>query len=192
MGRHYHATAVVPVDVGDLADGFQFDGRQTALARWRERKDDLAFDELCRAIARLNRNRRWWSRCDRSRVYARKRAWRRRRVAQRAEVVTCRCGAQWCTVITGKGKPLRWCSPACCTAHHAPAKVVQVREWRLRRRVRAAHVQTCGGPECGAQWSMVPTRGTGRNLRYCSPQCFNRARYTRAKQRRQHPEESKA
>ena len=70
---------------------------------------------------------------------------------------------------------------------HRAKETVRVKAWR-HARIRAL-VVTCGNPECGGQWCCVPGgQHRGRRILYCSPGCFNRARYLRAKNRAARPE----
>jgi hypothetical protein len=66
---------------------------------------------------------------------------------------------------------------------HREYETARRKAWRLRQRKSEGVVVKCGNPECAAQWCPAPARGTGRFVRFCSPTCFNRARYLRRKAR---------
>lgn len=57
------------------------------------------------------------------------------------------------------------------------------RERRIRKRKAAPVVIECAGG-CGATWCPMPVGLNGKHTRYCSKACKNRARYQRAKARK--------
>jgi len=63
---------------------------------------------------------------------------------------------------------------------HRDAETSRVKNWRHTR--TKSKVFTCASPGCDVQWCRVPFGRMRGNIRpkYCSKQCFNRARYRRS------------
>lgn len=137
------------VDLGELAEGYQFDGRGRAIAQWRERKEEREFKALCnvlrvnkwrrevyaeagdrlarhREVSRLSmrRQRAAMSEEKREAFNAQQREQRERVWKENAAVYTCRtCGAQWCPLPhIRKGRVAEFCSKRCKNKWRRPAK----------------------------------------------------------------------
>lgn len=107
---------IFDVDMGELVEGYQFDGRARSIALWREKKEAQEFEVLCRKLSVRKSRIKWRAKnrvAEREAQSARKR--QARRDALRGVVVTCDapgCTAQWCP-LPKRGKARMFCSPEC-------------------------------------------------------------------------------
>ena len=109
------------VDMAELVDGYQFDGRSRAIARWREQKDAQSFEALCNRL-RVSKWRRevheeGGERLEALRKRQRDYIRRKRNEATRPVVVaTCKaegCSARWRVNPSQPGTRRVYCSRAC-------------------------------------------------------------------------------
>lgn len=113
--------ASLPFDDEGKIDGFQFGGRQRAIAEWREKKEQKEFKSLCHRLYQANYQRRYYH--EKPGVKEASQARLRKMRRQLAPVRTCiNCGSTWVNVpglCGGRGKPpTRYCSRKCRIQWH--------------------------------------------------------------------------
>lgn len=173
------------VDMSELVDGYQFDGRARSIAQWRERKEAREFKKLC---ARL-RSRRWriavyaeqGPRLDSVRANAR--AYYHRNAKRLNEAKNER--RRRARALAREGKTQEWTCEGCGASCSRPFTCGPIPTWcdqrcsqraRYRRRVPVEVTQhRC--TVCDTVFERAGVRGGPP--KYCSTICKSRARAVR-------------
>lgn len=160
------------IDIGDLLEGFQT-GKSIALSEWAFRKEERAFEALCRRLCfakwirevRAEGAERW------ERVKA---AWRARDAKRSAKararweaslkVRACpHCGTNFPTKLQ-PGRPQKWCSRSCkSAARYARRDNMQLEAARKKREAKRAALPPVFCESCG----VAVERRTTKPRRFC-------------------------
>lgn len=139
----------IDVDLGELAEGYQFDGRARAIAQWRERKEAREFEAMCNVLRvkkwrrevfaeagerlarlresgreKMRKRRAAMSAAERDELNARQREERERAWKSSPAIYTCKtCGTQWCPLPhVRRGRAGEFCCKRCANKWRRPAK----------------------------------------------------------------------